>query len=130
MGLILLTTLSGLFMDWGQIQFKEATGLSHWSGILILLVGSVSFFLLFQERSHKVNFMLIALIPLLASIQFLLLGPILNISGRDFWFSWDVVQIGFFVTLIGGLLYLSLYSIYYFKKITLGRSIRLLKNNE
>lgn len=130
MGLILLITLSGLLMDWGQIQFKEVTGLSHWSGIMILLVGSVSFFLLFQERSHKVNFMLIALIPLLAFIQFLLLGPILNISGRDFWFSWDVVQIGFFVTLIGGLLYLSVYSIYYFKKITLGRSMRLLKNNE
>lgn len=130
MGLILLITLSGLFMNWAQIQFKAVTGLSHWSGIMILLVGSISFFLLLQERSHKVNFLLIALIPLLAFIQFLSLGPIMNISGRDFWFSLDVVQIGFFVTLIGGLLYLFLYSIYYFKKTTLVEQHVFTKNNE
>lgn len=110
--LAIAASVIGLFFKWAKIQFVETNGLSHWSGILILLLGCIALFLVIRDMNKKIILICLFLIPVLALVKFVNLAPILNISQIDLTFSIEIVQEGFFITLISSVISLIAYTAY------------------
>ncbi|WP_133079816.1 hypothetical protein [Tetzosporium hominis] len=114
--LVALTmTMIGLFFEWVQIEFVSGNGLNHWSGIYMLLVTPVALYMVSKEINPKAILGILVSLPLFAIIQFIFFAEILNVSSWDISFSMETVQIGFFVSLLAGVISLISYSAYYFR---------------
>ncbi len=111
----LAMTLSGLFFEWVQIEFVSGNGLNHWSGIYMLLLTPIALYMVFKEINPKAVLSILLALPLFAITQFIFFAEILNISSWDIRFSMETVQIGFFVSLIAGVIALISYGMYYFQ---------------
>ncbi|OZS77785.1 hypothetical protein CF394_08500 [Tetzosporium hominis] len=108
-------TMIGLFFEWVQIEFVSGNGLNHWSGIYMLLVTPVALYMVSKEINPKAILGILVSLPLFAIIQFIFFAEILNVSSWDISFSMETVQIGFFVSLLAGVISLISYSAYYFR---------------
>lgn len=111
----LALTLAGLFFEWVQIEFVSGNGLNHWSGIYMLLLTSIALYMVFKEINPKAVLIILFALPLFAITQFLFFAEILNISSWDIRFSLEVVQIGFFISLLAGVVALISYGVHYFQ---------------
>ncbi|PJK15965.1 hypothetical protein CQS04_12080 [Chryseomicrobium excrementi] len=111
----LALTLAGLFFEWVQIEFVSGNGLNHWSGIYMLLLTPIALYMVFKEISPKAVLLILFALPLFAITQFIFFAEILNISSWDIRFSLEVVQIGFFISLLAGVVALISYGVHYFQ---------------
>ena len=109
----LALTLAGLLFEWVQIEFVSGNGLNHWSGIYMLLLTSIALYMVFKEINPKAVLIILFALPLFAITQFLFFAEILNISSWDISFSLEVVQIGFFISLLAGVVALISYGVHY-----------------
>lgn len=111
----LAVTLISLFFEWVQIEFVSGNGLNHWSGISMLLLTPIALCMVFKEINPKAVLVILFTLPLFAITQFIFFAEILNISSWDIRFSRETVQIGFFVSLLAGVIALISYGTYYFQ---------------
>lgn len=114
----LIFTFIGLFFEWTRIEFVAANGLEHWSGIYIFLISLAALFLVARNKNKGIVIVLLVSIPVLTVIQFLFFAEILNISSMDFGFSAETVQLGFFITLLAGIVSVISYSAQWVKERT------------